>query len=88
MSPIEIFELVTGLKGLIELIVVETNLYAQQKERNFTVDNNELKAFLRINYIMAINKSLTMAEYWRVDNLIGNDVIQNTMTRNCLCEIL
>ena len=88
MSPIKIFELVTGLKELIELIVVETDLYAQQKGRNFTVDNNELKAFLRINYIMAINKSLTMAEYWRVDNLIGNDVIQNTMTRNCLCKIL
>ena len=84
----EIFELVTGLEELIDLIIVQTNLYAQQKGRKFTVDNNELKAFLRINYIMAINKSLTMAESWRVDNLIGNDVIQNTMTRNCLCEIL
>ena len=37
---------------------------------------------------MAINKLPTIAEYWRVDNLIGNDGIQNTMIRNRFCEIL
>ena len=88
VSPLEIFEWVTGLEELIDLIVVQTNLYAQQKGRNFTVDNNELKAFLGINYIMAINKLQAIAEYWRVDNLIGNIVIQNTMIWNCFCEIL
>ena len=29
-----------------------------------------------------------IAVYWRVDNLIGNDGIQNTMIRNHFCEIL
>ena len=29
---------------------------------------------------MAVNKLPTIVEYWRVDNLIGNDGIQNTMT--------
>ena len=82
------FELVTGLEELIDLIVVQTNLCAKQKGRNFTVDNNELKAFLEINYIMAINKLPKIAEYWRVDNRIGNNVIQNTMIRNRFCEIL
>ena len=37
---------------------------------------------------MAINKLSTIAEYQRVDNLIGNDGIQNTMVRNRFCEIL
>ena len=37
---------------------------------------------------MAINKLATIVEYWRVDNLIGNNVIQNTMFRNRFCEIL
>ena len=37
---------------------------------------------------MVINKLPTIAEYWRVDNLIGNDGIQNTMIRNRFCEIL
>ena len=48
----------------------------------------ELKAFLGINFVMAINKLPTIAEYWRVDNLIGNDGIQNTMIRNRFCEII
>ena len=37
---------------------------------------------------MAINKLPTIAEYWKVDNLIGNDGIQNTMIQNRFCEIL
>ena len=85
VSPIEIFQLVAGLDELIDLIVVETN--AQQKGKNLTVDNNELKAFLGINYIMAINKLPKIAEFWRVDNITGNNVIQNTIVKNCFCEI-
>ena len=37
---------------------------------------------------MAINKLPTIAECWRVDNLIGNNAIQNTMIRNHFCEML
>ena len=88
VSPIETFSLVTGLEELLELIVEQSNLYAHQNGRNFTVTKEELKAFLGINFVMAINKLPTIAEYWRVDNLIGNDGIQNTMIRNRFCEIL
>ena len=42
-----------------------------------------MKAFLGINFVMAINKLPTIAEYWRVDSLIGNDGIQNTMILSC-----
>ena len=87
VSSIEIFSLVTGLEELLELIVEQSNLYAHQNGRNFTVTKEELKAFLGINFVMAINKLPTIAEYWRVDNLIGNDGIQNTMIRNRFCEI-
>ena len=41
-----------------------------------------------MNFVAAINKLPTIAEYWRVDNLMGNDGIQNTMIRNRFCEIL
>ena len=81
------FSLVNGLDELLELIVEQSNLYAHQNGRNFTVTKEELKAFLGINFVMAINKLPTIAEYWRVDNLIGNDGIQNTMIRNRFCEI-
>ena len=37
---------------------------------------------------MVINKLPIIAEYWRVDNQICNDSIQNTMMWNRFCEIL
>ena len=56
VSPIEIFSLLAGLEELLELIVEQSNLHAHQKGRNFTVTKEELKAFLGINFVMAINK--------------------------------
>ena len=63
VSPIEIFSLVTRLEELLEMIVEQSNLYAYQNRRNFTVTKEELKAFLGINFIMTINKLPTIAEY-------------------------
>ena len=57
------------------MIGEESNLYADQNERNFTFTKEELKASLGINFFMEINKLPTIAEYWRVDNLIGDDGI-------------
>ena len=74
VSPIEIFSLMTRLEELLELIVEQSNLYAHQNGRKFTTTKEELKAFLGINFVIPINKLPTIAEYWRVDNLIGNDV--------------
>ena len=88
ISPIEIFFLMTSLEELLELIGEQSNLYVHQNGRNFTVTREELKAFLGINIFMALNKLPTIAECWRVDNLIGNDGIQNRKIRNCFCEIL
>ena len=70
-----IFSLATGLQGLLELIVEQLNLCAHHNGKNFTVVKEELKAFLGINFVMGINKLFTIAEYWRVDNLIDNDGI-------------
>ena len=88
LSPTEILYLVTELEELLELTVEQSNLYAHQNGRNFTVTKKELKAFLGINLVMAINKLSTIAEYWRVDNLIDNECIQNTMIWEHFCEIL
>ena len=88
VSPMEIFPLVTSLKELLELRVEEANLYTHQNGRSFTVTKEELKAFLGIKLVMAVNKLPAIAKYWKVDNLIGNDGIQNTMIRKRFCEIL
>ena len=50
LSPTEILYLVTELEELLELIVEQSNLYAHQNGRNFTVTKEELKAFLGINF--------------------------------------
>ena len=42
---------------------------------NFTITKEELKAFLGINFFMALKKLPTISEYWTVDNLIVNDSI-------------
>ena len=60
ISPIEIFSLVIGLEDLLELIVEQSNIYDHQNGINFTVTKEELKAFLGINFVMAINKLPTI----------------------------
>ena len=45
LSPTEILSLVTELEKLLELIVEQSNLYAHQNGRNFTVTKEEQKAF-------------------------------------------
>ena len=37
ISPTEIFSLVSGLEELLELVVEQSNLYAHQNGRNFTI---------------------------------------------------
>ena len=78
----------TGLKELLELIVKQLKLYAHQNRRNVTVIREKLKRFLRINLIIATNKLPTISEYWRVDNQIGSDGIQNSIIRKRFCQIL
>ena len=74
---------------LIDLIVSETNRYAQQKlAGNNTplvnwhdVTRQELKASLGICLVMGINNLPQLTMYWSSDPLIGNTGIQNIMTK-------
>ena len=66
----------TGLEELPELTVEQSNLYTHQNRRNFTVTKEELKVFPGINFVVTINMLSTIAEYWRVNNLVGNDSVQ------------
>ena len=75
-----------GLEELLELILEKSNIYAHQNGRNITVTKEELKAFLGQSFLMTINKLPRIVEYWRVDNLVHNDGIHNTVFRR-FCEI-
>ena len=76
------------MNELLEIIVTEMNRYATQKGRNFETTENEMKAFLEINFIMGINKLLSLEDYWSTDNCISNEKIQNVMTRTRFQSIL
>ena len=87
-TPFDIFQTVTGMNELLEIIVTETNRYATQKVCNFETTEGEMKAFLGINFIMGINKLPSLEDYWSTDKCTGNEKIQNVMTRTRFQTIL
>ena len=44
------------MTDFLEIIVTETNIYATQKVRKFKKKENEMKALLRIKFVMGMNK--------------------------------
>ena len=80
-TPYDIFHTLTGMNELLGIIATETYRYATQKDRNFETTEDEMKAFLGINFIMGINKLPSLEDYWSTDKCIVNEKIQNVMTR-------
>ena len=80
-TPSDIFQTLTGMNKLLEIIATETNRYATQKGHNFETMEDEMKAFLGINFTMDINKLPSLEDYWSTDKCIVNEKIQNVMTR-------
>ena len=76
------------MNELLQIIAMETNRYTTQKSRNFETMEDEMKAFLGINFIMGINKLPSLEDYWSTDKCIGNEKIQNVMTRTRFQSIL
>ena len=84
----DMFQKVTNLDELINLIVVQSNLYAQQNGRKFQLNVKEIMAFLGINHIISINYLRTVQSYWECGQFIGNEGVRNTMTRQRFKDIL
>ena len=82
-TPFDIFQTVTGMNELLENIVMvtETNGYATQKGLNFKTTEDKMKVFRQMNFIMGIHKLPSLEDYWSTDKCIGNEKIQNVMTR-------
>ena len=87
-TQFDIFQTVIGMNELLEIIVTEMNRYATQKGCNFETTEDEMKAFLGINFMMGINKLPSLEGYWSTDICIGNGKIQNVMTRTRFQSIL
>ena len=90
-SELEVFFNFLG-DDLWDRVVEESNCYAQQKlgDRfaNFhQITHAELKAFIRINSIMGINRLPNYTLFWSKDDFFGNKRIKRVMTKNRFEEI-
>ena len=87
-SPLCVFESTTRLNDLVSLICDQTNLYAEQNGRTFQTMPEEVRAFLGVNFMMAICKLPNIKCCWHADEYIGNGGIRNVLTRTRFLEIL
>ena len=73
---------------MLQIIVDDSNRYAQQKGREFQTNVEEMRAFLGINFIMTINKLPTIKSYWQCNQFLGNEGIRSVISRTRFEEIL
>ena len=73
---------------ILNVIVRETNRYAQQKLAGQALDKwqdvtlVEIKAFLGLCVVMGVSLLPCTADYWSSDPFLGNEGIQKEMTKN------
>lgn len=79
---------------LIDLLVVQTNLYANQSlnQRNIReqsrlkswkpTDKKEMRRFLGIIGYMGLVRMPSIRDYWSTDRFFANDTVSSTMPRN------
>ena len=87
-TPLEVFHKVNNMPDLVKIIVEQSHLYFQQRGRNVVTNDDEMKAFIGINYFMAINDLPSTYLYWDCSEFIGNEGIRNTIARTRFKEIL
>ena len=61
-------EQVINIDVLTELLVQQSNLYSQQNGRKFLPNTKEMKSFIGVTYIMAVNQLPSIPMYWDCDH--------------------
>ena len=87
-TPAEIFKSVSRFASLLsDILVPESILYMQQKGNPFSIDEEELQAFIGIIFVMSYHRLPDMKLYWSVDPDVRVSVIADVMTRSRFFEI-
>ena len=86
-------------EGIFKLMAKSTNkyvpIYEQAKKKtnpkfnvgDFYADEDDIKAYLGIRMIMAINPLPSISDYWSTDPALRNSYIADTMSRNSFNDI-
>lgn len=87
-NPLDILMLLWP-ESLCDLLVVETNRYARDRQRSSWVDVNrdEILTFLGLNLLMAIHKFPRMCNLWSRDGLLGIAEAQAHMSSHRFWDI-
>lgn len=81
-TPTDIF--MSLLEPAVDNIVFQSNLYATQKGKNLQLKEDELYAFIGINFFMGYHSLSTMKLYWAVGNDVNVPIVGETMSRDRL----
>ena len=73
----DIYEQVINHDVLTELLVQQSNLCFKQNRRNFLNNAQEIKGFIDVSYIMAVNQLSSIPMYWDHYYFVGKVEIQN-----------
>lgn len=77
-SPLDIFFKLFD-ENIIENLVFQTNLYAQQEGKKYICIEDEIKTFLGINLLMGIKKLPSYRDYWCSDDDLHDPYISKLM---------
>ena len=80
-TPLNVFERVIRPNILVDLLLSEKNLYAQESDWNIFTNSDEMKVFIGINYFMIINSLPCALMYWDYNSFVGNSGIMHAFTR-------
>ena len=83
----DLFLDVTDLNILLESVIVQSQLYMQQKGKVFQIDLEEMKAFIGITSFMDYHVVPCLWDYWSHDPGLGINVVANVMPRDRFFEI-
>lgn len=81
LTPFEIFFSTTKFDILVQLIVSELMRYAHQNGREFSVEIDEMKAFLGLNLVMGYHTLPSLRDYWSTEPDMAVPFVANVMPR-------
>lgn len=88
VTPIQIYNSTCKFNKLLDdIIIPESMKYAEQQGRVFTIDHDEMSAFIGMNYVMGYHSLPTIRSYWSTDPDMGVPYIAQVMTLHRFEEI-
>jgi hypothetical protein len=79
LEPVQLF-LKLWPQAVFDLMVTQSNLFAERNDYRLNTNSTELKAFVGIVLIMGVSRQSSIDDYWR--NPIGSPIISKSMARS------